>query len=400
MGGAFVAVADDPTALHFNPAGIALLPRSSILLGGELVIAPRRYTPVFADDRCDADPVPEICEPQEPDTAPIPLPVLGFAGRLTDEGLPSRVAFGIGVWNTFGGQLEYPPFENEELAAIVSTRNAVIEIVPGVAYEVNDVLAVGAAFRVGVGLFDTTTQAKPVNSELHTRGVGIGATLGAMLRLPASLQLGLVYRTALTVRTTGDGEIDPPPVGDPILLEVEVLQEWPQTAGAGLAWRGSGALRGLLLAAELDWADWSRLNDLRVEFPGEDSLNQRFLLDWDDSYSVHAGAEYAFNSAVAARAGWSYDTNAVPDATIERQFLDGEKFSYSVGASVEVRRGWRIDTAFEWLPGKVRTVPDNSDELDAWRYPLNTSPATRANSAPGEHVGDLYTIELSLAYLY
>ena len=54
IGGAFSAIADDPTALHFNPAGIALLPGLDIMVGGEFVKNPRTYTPKSAF--CDTNP--------------------------------------------------------------------------------------------------------------------------------------------------------------------------------------------------------------------------------------------------------------------------------------------------------------------------------------------------------
>jgi hypothetical protein len=50
LGGAFSAIADDPTALHYNPAGLAAITGIDIMIGGELVIAPRTYRPIFADD--------------------------------------------------------------------------------------------------------------------------------------------------------------------------------------------------------------------------------------------------------------------------------------------------------------------------------------------------------------
>src|SRR5262245_32904994 len=45
LGGAFSAVADDPTAVWYNPAGPAFLGNNMVYLGGELVITQRSYTP-------------------------------------------------------------------------------------------------------------------------------------------------------------------------------------------------------------------------------------------------------------------------------------------------------------------------------------------------------------------
>src|SRR6187551_1119647 len=48
MGGAFTAIADDPTAVYFNPAGLDDL-ESQVMVGGELVYGPRSFVPLNPD---------------------------------------------------------------------------------------------------------------------------------------------------------------------------------------------------------------------------------------------------------------------------------------------------------------------------------------------------------------
>ncbi|MFI5289783.1 MAG: long chain fatty acid transport protein, partial [Polyangia bacterium] len=45
LGGAFTAVADDPTAVWHNPAGPAFFGDNVAYLGAELVLTQRSYTP-------------------------------------------------------------------------------------------------------------------------------------------------------------------------------------------------------------------------------------------------------------------------------------------------------------------------------------------------------------------
>lgn len=45
MGNAFSAQADDPSALYYNPAGIAFLPGIQISLGALAIMVPRRNSP-------------------------------------------------------------------------------------------------------------------------------------------------------------------------------------------------------------------------------------------------------------------------------------------------------------------------------------------------------------------
>jgi long-chain fatty acid transport protein len=387
MGGAFSAVADDPTALHFNPAGLALQTRSNVLIGGEFVVAPRTYDPNF--ETCDTDPSNAICQSQSPTSPVRPLPSLGFATRLTDEsGIPSRLAFGIGFWNTFGGQLKYED-DPEIPGTLQETRNAVLELVPGVAYQVNDVMAIGAAFRLGIGLFDSVANERPNDATLSATGVGAGGTFGIMIRPSDALRLAGYYRTALSVTTNGDGFIEGG-VGD---VEVEFVQRWPQQFGFATAYQATDSV---LLAAQFDWHGWSRVNEVRPVYKGQLALTEQAKIptDWDNNIQLHLGAMITPADAVELRAGYTFDTTAVTPRLRERQFLDGDSHFVAVGGSYYVTSSFRVDAAFELGPGGTVTIEDNAAEARDGNWPA------RANVSPGDHSGELYTLELALQYLY
>lgn len=389
MGGAFSAIADDPTALHFNPAGLARLRKSNIMIGGEFVVAPRSYEPKFDGDVCEGDDPPARCQsPQEP-TAPIrPVPSLGFATKLTREGQPTGIAVGIGFWNTFGGQLEYED-EVDIPGTLQKSRNVVLELVPGAAYEVNDVLSVGAALRIGIGLFDSESFERPSSAELSASGFGAGATIGILITPSQRLAVGAYYRTPLTVTTTGDGVIEQ---STGLLdVELEFVQPWPQQAGISVAVKPTDKLT---LAAQFDWHGWQRVNALEPTFEGEQELTRQVKIetDWNNNFAIHGGIEYAPTDRVALRGGYTFDSNAMIDRLRERQTLDGDAMYFATGTSVYLTKSLRVDAAFEYGPGGTTTIDDNSDEVAAWR--------ARRNLAPGDHSGQLYTFELAVQYLY
>ena len=109
MGGAFVAFADDPSAIYFNPAALdAMDPQ--IMVGGELVYGPRTYTPVAADGTRG---------PEQSTTIVAPVPSIGLVGRFGEGDRPSRITVGLGVFNTFGGDVSY---DKTGLPALDKTR--------------------------------------------------------------------------------------------------------------------------------------------------------------------------------------------------------------------------------------------------------------------------------------
>jgi long-chain fatty acid transport protein len=385
MGGAFSAIADDPTALHFNPAGLARTTQSNVLIGGEFIVAPRTYEPDLP--ACETQPDSAPCQTQSPTSPVRPLPSLGFSTRLQSEGVPSRLAFGVGVWNSFGGQLEYqddPPIGG----TLKSTRNAVIEVVPGVAYEVNDVMAIGAAFRLGVGLFDSEAISRPSDAELSAKGIGAGATLGILITPSETLSVGAYYRTALNVTTTGSGVVH---TGTDLDVDVEFTQKWPQQAGMSVA---MVPVDKVTLAVQFDWIGWSLVDIISPQFAGDPALTRQaaIVTDWDDNYQLHAGAQVEPSKKLAIRGGFTFDSIAVTPRLRERQFLDGNSIFLALGGSYHLTKKLRVDTAFEYGPGGTTTIPNNAMEVSAW--------PSRANVAPGDHSGQLYTLELAFQYLY
>jgi long-chain fatty acid transport protein len=368
LGGAFAALADDVTALHFNPGALAYAP-AEITIGGELVVAPRRYTPRLADGTDG---------PDQETTPIVPLPALGVVGRFGDR----PFTLGVGVWNTFGGKVSYEPTSASALDAV---QDAVVEIVPGFAYRFDERFAAGAALRVGLGLFSLSATALPQDADLHAFGIGLSYSVGAVVTPVDAVRIGLAWRAPLTIRTSGTGTIVYPEPMGPTETDVEHTQRWPEQLSLGVGFRPTPKMR---IAAQLDWAGWSRVDVIAVQFPDSPAIDQRYPVDWNDNITVRLGAEARVRPALAVRVGAYFDSTAVPDRTIERHYLDDDKFGVAGGASLTLRK-WRIDAAVDVvLPGS-RRVDDNRMDVGPW-------PA-RANVAPGVHAGSVFSLAFAVS---
>jgi long-chain fatty acid transport protein len=385
LGGAFTAIADDTTAWYYNPAGAAWAD-DAVSLGLEAVYAPRSYTPLP-----DSTGAPQ---PAQKAAALAPVPTLGVVIHPRTDGVPSRLAVGAGIWNVFGGQISFDKFADPNKKAVNSSTDLVFELGAGVAYEVDDVLAIGGDIRMGLGLFSVDASANPIDSTLSAVGVGVGANLGVMLRPVHGLQLGATWRSGMNVSTQGSGTTGS---GATITnVDVQQVQRWPQVASLGAAVSAGSHLR---LSGQVDWTQWSKFRTLLIEFPGTPGANQTFDLGWQDTWTYRAGAEWRLPGG-AVRVGGYYDTNAVPDRSIERQYLDNNKKGVSAGGS-GIFGKWRVDGAIDFtLPG-TRTVPDNSADYPGWPSPGpglgGAPPNVGANTAPGDYYGYVVTIELALA---
>lgn len=371
MGGAWTAWVDDATAVWFNPAALSEA-APQVDVGGELVIGPRSYTPIADDGTRGA---------KQEATVIAPLPSAGIVGRFSYDDRPSRFTLGGGVWNTYGGKVSFP---KTGMPAFDSSQDAVIETAAGTALRVSDRLSVGAAFRVGLGLFAADATMNPYDAKLSATGVGVGMAWGVLFRPVDGVQIGVAWRSPLRVTTTGSGTVFG--ASGEIQTSVEHEQPWPQSASLGV---GVAPAPRLHLAAQLDWTQWSSFTDLVVKLPGSGNPDQVFREDWTDTWTARVGVDYAVSSAAAIRGGAYLDSSAVPDRTLERQYFDTRKVGVAAGASL--RRGrWRGDLAADLVIPNQRTVPGNTA----------TTPDYARAKAPGDYTGTLVTFELSVSRLF
>ncbi|HEY5945734.1 MAG TPA: outer membrane protein transport protein [Kofleriaceae bacterium] len=370
MGGAWAAWVDDPTAIFFNPGALDAMD-PEVMIGGEYVIGPRKYTPIEPDGTIGA--------PEET-TISSPVPTLGVVGRFSADDEPSRFTLGLGAWQTFGGRVSY---EKTGMPALDVTQDLCFEVNGGAAFHVSDRLAIGGAVRLGLGFFHVETTMDPFDSNLSSNGVGVGMTWGALFRPTDRIRIGLNWRSPLRIATAGSGTVVSGGVTEQ--HDIRHRQNWPQQVQLGL---GVLATPELKLSFQLDWSQWSQTDTIEVRFPNGGLPDQIYPEYWKDNYTARAGAEYAFSKKVQARAGGYYDSPAVPDFSLERQYSDSHKFGVSAGASLHAA-GWRFDLAADGIIPRTRHVSDNTDEV--------TGVSALANKAPGDYTGSLVTFELAAA---
>ena len=371
LGGAWVAWADDPTAVYFNPGALdAIDPQ--VMLGAEVVIGPRKYTPVAADGTRG-----------EPQTATVaaPLPTLGVVGRFTYDDEPSRFTLGLGVWNTFGGRVSYP---NKGLPALDVTQDLCFEVNGAAALHVSDRFSIGGAFRLGLGFFHVVSTMNPFDADLSANGIGVGMTWGALFRPTERVRIGLNWRSPMRISTKGSGTVVDSG-GNMSRPDIQHDQNWPQSVQLGTAIAASPKLR---LAAQVDWTQWSQIDTIEVLFLTSPLPDQIYPEYWQDNWSFRLGGEYALSRKLQLRTGGYYDTPAVPDRTLERQYSDSHKFGVSLGATLRAA-GWRFDLGGDVIVPRVRTVENNTAAVMGF--------GALQNKAPGDYIGSLITFELAAA---
>jgi len=179
QGNAFIAQADDATAIYYNPAGLTQIQGTDIANGGDLT---------FPDERL---------KDGEPGTSMTKVSLTPHLYGATDFGLrESPWRFGLGVNVLFGNQAVYP--QNGLFRYQITSANLqVINIQPTVAYKFNEHLSLGA----GLNVYDASTAlnshsavAPGLDGHFHFDGDGlaVGATAGLMWKITPQHTVGVV----------------------------------------------------------------------------------------------------------------------------------------------------------------------------------------------------------------
>lgn len=361
IGGGYAAIADDPTAIWHNPAGIAVYGDNVGYLGAELVVLDRAYTPDAQSGLGQAGNTKTIHE----NTGPTFIPVIGATTRFGFGKSPAtRFAFGILLYDAYGGSISYNPTDisktdmatgMSKVVGISSTQITDLELTPTLGYQVSDVFSIGAGLRIGINSFSVNDTEPAFSAVLSGSGVGIGGILGIMLRPHKLVQIGAVYRTPMNVSISGNGPLTV--TGMTSTKDFGLNISWPQSAGLGVT---VFPHKRILATVQADWTAWSSIQQLALNIGG---LVVPKEMRYMDSYAIHAGVQGVITRFLVARIGGSLDSNAIPDRTVRRENQDVLKGTVSAGLGVHF---WKIfvDGAFELIvptDGRIVATPVGSE---------------------------------------
>lgn len=353
QGTAFAAQADDPSALHYNPAGMTQLKGIQAYFGTLLVGGYYDYTsPGGTKFRGDLD-----------GTIAFPPPANFYVTASFDKSDHEplrRLSLGLGVNSPFGLIINYP--EDVPFAALDTFATLpMIDIKPTMAYQVTDSLSIGAGldiytFASFLGEGAAEVQAVPApgtTAELHIRDTAVGYNIGVLLTPwrtdgKPRLNLAFVYRSQTTLNLTGQFLVN-----GAVAADAAVDLHLPQIFTSGVAlWPVRNDRREWELEVDVDYADWSSFNNLDIRLSTGATLPEP--RDWNGVFVTKVGTEYKWLKPallpdwdVAARFGYIRSETPVPDQTFEPAVPDADYNSFSVGLGFLCKDQGRF---LGWIP--------------------------------------------------
>ena len=360
QGAAFAAQADDPSALHYNPAGMTQLPRVQFYLGTNLVSGNTSFTSTAGATTSGG--YDSLVANPPPSSAYVTSSLRGLGiGALED------LTVGVGVTSPFGLQVFYP---SSGPLSTVTTHAALplLDIKPTAAYRLTPYLSIGAGLDIytfssllGDGQAEQkrfagpefTPLGIPPGAALEVNGVdtAVGFNLSALVtllrnaddkRLPR-LNLGLVYRSPVTLNLTGNFLVNSARVTG---AEIQLKLPWILT-GAVAGWPLRDSEREWKLELDVDYVDWTSFKNLDVKL--SNGITLPLPQNWSATYVLMFGTEYKWlvppglpGWEIAARGGYIHSATPVPTKTFGAAIPDADYNAFSIGLGLLCRPPGRL----------------------------------------------------------
>ncbi len=382
QGNAFVAEANDPSALFYNPAGMNQLTRPEFSMATIFNSPDREY---HAPRRGFSQTHHRVYHASS----------VYLVWPFHD-----RVAAGIGVFAPFGLGTAWPP-EWPGRYLTTFSRLKTYNLNPALSVKLWDNFSLALGFNAlyaevelkrrlpfALGAFRLPDGELTLSGD----GTGFGFNVGALYEPVRGVKLGLSYRSKIEVTLKGDLATTLPRPLPPLSgISGSAPLDLPPSLTFGLC---LSRWQPLTVNFDVTWTGWSTFDKLQVD------LNRAVLSNgvltssivsprnWRDAWAFRVGGNYQLREDMKIRAGYIYDQTPVPKETFDPQIPDNNRHIFTVGGDLKISR-FTLGIAYNYIYTESR---DKNNVLT-----LNGRPLPLPFQANGTYKSDVHSLGLSLA---
>ncbi|HXV22898.1 MAG TPA: outer membrane protein transport protein [Alphaproteobacteria bacterium] len=375
------AYTNDPSVIFFNPAGMSALDGTQASAITSFIFPKNEF-----DDDGSTTTV-GVLGTNEGGDAGVNAVVPALYG-MTSFG-DFRV--GIGVNAPFGLKTEYDDDWIGRYAATTS-RLKTINVNPVISYQVTDWFSVGGGAQIQKADARLTNAAffgaaGDGQIELQADDIGFGLTAGALITPMDGTQIGIGFRSSVHHDLEGRAEVHIPGANT-INTNAQADLDTPETVGLSLFQRITDRLS---LVGTVEWTNWSRFDELRVEFDtGQpDNVTEE---NWEDSYFLALGANYQLSQKLLLRGGVAYDQTPVPDEFRTARVPDEDRYWLALGATYAFSEMISLDVGYTHIFIKQASIEETFE-------PVPTAPAlTGTLQGEYENSVDIFVVQANVKF--
>lgn len=345
-------VGDDLSAVHYNPAGMTLLPGTQIQAGTVYIDVDAAYS---GNDGSENN------------------------GRMKGQFIPAgyttyqvndKLWLGFAMTVPFGMGTHYGRGWKENTSG-TSAKIYTFDMNPSFAYKISDFISIGAGISVQYAKahLGQSANLEVLGHQLSAHGKvegdswDWGYNFGIMISPTDTMRFGLAYRSSIEHNAEGHTKFTGAAISavsqgmlNSLTSDMKTTIETPATVMLTGTWEATPDLR---LSGLIRWAEWSNFDTLTLEHDtltvpgaGPISLTTEIENKWQDTWLFSVGADYRINDAWTVRGGIAYETGAVDDEKYRVAVIpDVDRLWLSLGASYHWSKQLQFDVAAAMLKG-------------------------------------------------
>jgi long-chain fatty acid transport protein len=344
MATAFVAQADSPSAVQFNPAGLTQIKGDQARVGYTSAI-PRNFR-IDANDNKSSAQVDNFL-----------VPNLYFVNNLKSE----NWKFGLGVTSPYGLGTDWA---DDSFARFQTTESSlqVLQVNPTVAYKYNDMISFG--FGIDYIMSETSSHKRIADTtglgDFHAKANddGWGYNLGLLIKPSEKHSIGISYRSKVDLTYKGTISMTNMSNGiytgvfpDNYVTGIESRLTLPQNISLGYAFKPN---QKWTIETDAMWTDWSCVQEDFAKYTEESDPDRLAILndgnplakDWNSTMAYSIGAKYQATDKLVLRCGYQYSETPVPAANFEPSMIDMNMYCFSLGAGYVLTKDLTVDVAY------------------------------------------------------
>lgn len=347
-------VGDDLSAVHYNPAGMVLLPGVQMQAGGVWIAVDAPFKGKDGSEengRLKGQMIP--------------------AGYITRQ-VNDQFWLGFAMTVPFGMGTEYDENWNFSQRG-TDSKIYTFDMNPSFAYKVNDFVSFGGGVSVQYAKAELSLGFPGLGSAaVEGDSWDWGYNLGIMISPTDKLRFGLSYRSSIEHKASGTTEINTPllnninsGLGTSFLMNSDVTIETPDTVMLTGTWEATEKLR---LSGLVRWANWSKFKTLSLKNSDYlPILNQGVIQatggkmnleevnienNWEDTWLFSVGADYKLNNNWTVRGGIAYEMDPIDDQTTRMAVIpDTDRLWLTLGSTYKYNDDLQFDVGAAYLKG-------------------------------------------------
>jgi len=370
LGGAFVAQADDPSAMFFNPAGNAFNEKFTIYGGAFLIVRPTA-------DFTGGNPYPGTG-----DTASMKQSAYWIGnGYGVIPIKPGSINVAVGFWTPFGLGV---PWQNPDTYSgrFISQRIDLrqVAISAQLSAKLADWIAIGAGPEIRLSDVKLSQNAGALNPytnrftdvghlSLISEGTPVKWTwnAGLLLKPCDRLRLGVSYHGAVDFDYTGTATLSQISTGYPQFdaavaskypmnkpLPASTMLQFPAILTFGVSYDLSPSLT---VNVDANYTYWHVFDETVITVQGLPTKTIEH--GWTNTWTIRGGLGWQASQTVWLGGGFVYDVTPQPDEDVGPLLPDANRTGVSVGAGFQLSRMFRVEVSSLFLWFHERTIKTN-----------------------------------------